>query len=105
MPIDLGPILRFETRLIAGRREWYRLRMALGIVLLGLLAMYHWAFGINVQQGDSPLRSQRFCRNSHERLIGLHFVAALLIAPIAAADAFSRERIRHDDADALVTNL
>ena len=38
-------------------------------------------------------------------LVGLHFIAALLIAPIAAADGFSRERIRTMMPTLLVTDL
>jgi hypothetical protein len=60
MAIELGPILRFESRLIAGRKSGYAVRMAFGLALLALLATYHWAFGENVQRGDSPSRVQDF---------------------------------------------
>jgi ABC-type transport system involved in multi-copper enzyme maturation permease subunit len=106
MAIELGPILRFESRLVARRKSGYAVRMAFGLALLALLATYHWAFGENVQRGDSPSRVKDFLSGTiTAALLGLHFVTALLIAPIAAADGFSRERIRTMMPTLLVTDL
>jgi ABC-type transport system involved in multi-copper enzyme maturation permease subunit len=106
MAIELGPILRFESRLVARRKSGYAVRMAFGVALLALLATYHWAFGVNVQRGDSPSRVKYFLNFMVTgALVSLHLVSALLIAPIAAADGFSRERIRTMMPTLLVTDL
>ena len=106
MAIELGPILRFESRLVARRKSGYALRMAFGLALLALLATYHWAFGVNVQRGDSPSHVKDFLNFMVTGiLVCLHLVTALLIAPIAAADGFSRERIRTMMPTLLVTDL
>ena len=40
MAIEFGPILRFESRLVARRKSGYAVRMAFGLALLALLATY-----------------------------------------------------------------
>ena len=64
MPLEMGPVLRFESRLVAGRKGSYALRVATGLALLVLLGLYHWAFGANVEQGESPTRAKAFLAES-----------------------------------------
>jgi len=47
MPFEIGPVLRFESRLVAGRRGGYVLRVVTGIVLGFLLGVYF--LGLSVQ--------------------------------------------------------
>jgi hypothetical protein len=106
MAIELGPILHFESRLVARRKSGYAVRMAFGVALLALLATYHRAFGANVQRGDTPSHVKDFLSGTvTAALVGLHLITALLIAPIAAADGFSRQRIRSMMPTLLVTEL
>jgi hypothetical protein len=54
MRFEIGPVLRFETRLVARRKGYYALRMAFGLALLAPLAAYHWAFVMNLRQRIAP---------------------------------------------------
>ena len=73
----------------------YAFRVAFCLVLLGMLGMYHWAFQSDLQQGSTPARTKELLANTTTGFLAvLHVVIALLIAPIAAAGAFNRERVR-----------
>src|SRR5689334_7405994 len=94
MPLEIGPVLRFESRLVAGRRGSYALRVATGLALLVLLGLYQWAFGANVEQGESPTRAKAFLADTVALgLAWIHLVVALLVAPAGAASALSRDRL------------
>ena len=95
MSIELGPILRFESRLVARRKSGYALRIATGFALwrCSRLTTGH------LRRMYSVANPHRACKTSFSAtitagLVGLHFLVRILIAPIAAADGFSRKHIR-----------
>src|SRR4051794_28087446 len=95
MPFEIGPVLRFESRVVAGRKAGYALRVVTGLALAFLLGSYFWAFRLNLEQGASPAFTRSFLAEPHTRALGIiHLTIALLFAPAAAADAFSCERVR-----------
>jgi len=102
----MGPVLRFETRRYAARKGWYACRVAFSLALLAFLGLFHYAFWFGVRNGVSPDMAKQFVA---ERLTSLlvvtHLIIAFLVAPIAAADAFSRERVRTMLPSLLVTEL
>jgi len=106
MPFEMGPVLRFETRRYAGRKGWYAFRVAFSLALLAFLGLFHYAFWLTVRNGRPPATAKQFVA---ERLTSLlvvtHLIIAFLVAPIAAADAFSRERVRTMLPSLLVTEL
>ncbi len=106
MVFELGPVLRFETRQVARRRGTYALRVVLCLVLLAMLALYHWAFVNNLRHGITPREVRDLLSTLVTGVLGvLALIIALLIAPIAAADAFQRERLRIAAPTLLVTRL
>ena len=106
MPFEIGPVLRFESRLVAGRKAGYALRVVTGLALACLLGLYFWAFRGNLKQGASPAFTKLFLAEPVTRaLCIIHLTIALLFAPAAAADAFSRERVRGMLASVLTTEL
>ena len=106
MPFEIGPVLRFESRVVAGRKAGYALRVVTGLALAFLLGAYFWAFRLNLEQGASPAFTRSFLAEPHTRaLCIIHLTIALLFAPAAAADAFSRERVRGMLASVLTTEL
>jgi len=106
MRFEIGPVLRFETRLVARGKGYYALRVVFGLALLALLAVYHWAFVMNLRQGASPARVKDHLSSTVTAVLAvLHLVAASLVAPIAASDAFSGERARTMIPSLLVTRL
>ena len=95
-------------RIQARRAAKERVRGADGLRprALCILATYHWAFGVNVQRGDSPSRVKDFLNFMVTGALGFFAPRqCALIAPIAAADGFSRERIRTMMPTLLVTDL
>ena len=106
MPFEIGPVLRFESRLVAGRKGGYALRVATGLVLGFLLGGYFWAFRFNLNQGASPAFAKRFLAGPYtQALCIINLTIALLFAPAAAADAFSRDRVRGMLASVLTTEI
>ncbi len=106
MPFEIGPVLRFESRLVAGRRAGYALRVVTGLVLGFLLGGYFWAFQLNLKQGATPAFTKLFLAQPNMRaLCIINLTIALILAPAGAADAFSRERVRGMLASVLTTEL
>ena len=106
MPFEIGPVLRFESRVVAGRKAGYALRVVTGLALAFLLVRIFWAFRLNVKQGATPAFTRSFLAEPYTRALGIiHLTIALLFAPAAAADGFSRERVRGMLASVLTTEL
>jgi hypothetical protein len=71
-----------------------------------LLGVYFWAFRFNLNQGVSPAFAKRFLAGPNtQALCIINLTIALLFAPTAAANAFSRERVRGMLASVLTTEL
>ena len=106
MPFEIGPVLRFESRVVAGRKGGYALRVVTGLVLGFFLGAYFWAFRFNLDQGASPAFAKRFLAGPYtQALCIINLTIALLFAPAAAADAFSRDRVRGMLASVLTTEI
>jgi hypothetical protein len=90
MPLELGPVLRFETRVVARRKGPYVFRVAFCLALAVLLAVGHRAVEMNLKQGASPATVRALISGKVASVLAvLHLVVALLVAPVAASDAFS----------------
>ncbi len=95
MALELGPVVRFESRRVVRRRGWYVLRVVFALAILGILGLCHWAFLDNVRHGAQPEFTKRFLAQPLVGfLVTLHLLIAFLIAPIEAASGFSRVRVR-----------
>ena len=104
--LELGPILRFESRRVARRKGWYVLRVVFVLAVLGVLAVFHQAFLFNVRLGVPPDFAKRFLATTLVRFVAiLHLIIAFLIAPIEAASAFNRVRVRSMLSKLLVTEI
>ena len=57
MPLELGPVLRFETRRLVAQRAWYLLRVLLVLVLAGLFVSVQAAYSSMVGFGLPARRS------------------------------------------------
>jgi hypothetical protein len=106
MPFEIGPVLRFESRVVAGRKAGYALRVVTGLVLACVLGLYFWAFRLNLGHGASPSFTKHFLEEPLTRALGIiHLTIALILAPAGAADAFSRDRERGMLGSVLTTDL
>jgi hypothetical protein len=95
MVVELGPVLRFESRQVARRKSWYVLRIVFVAAVMGLLALFQQALLLNVNRGTAEsLARQVLTPAIVWNLIVFQQVIAFVIAPIDAAFAFSRIRIR-----------
>jgi len=106
MTLELGPVLRFESRRVARRKGWYVLRIVFVLAVLSLLAVFHQAFLWNVRFGTPPAIVKQFLAPTLVSfLVLLHLIIAFLFAPIEAASAFSRARARPMLSNLLVTEM
>jgi hypothetical protein len=106
MVFELGPVLRHETRQVARRKVSYVQRVAFCLALLALLGIYQEAFNTNLRNGGTPAQARVLLgRFMAESLAAIHLFIALIIAPLAGADAFQRERLRRAAPTLLMTPL
>jgi hypothetical protein len=106
MAFELGPVLRFESRRVARRKGWYALRISVALAALGIITLFHFAFVWNVRYGTSPARAKQFLMPTFVGfLVLLHLATAMLVAPVEAASAFSRSRVRPLYSILLVTEI
>jgi hypothetical protein len=95
MSFELGPVLRFETRRVARRQGDYALRIVFCVAMMVMLGLYQWAFASNLQQLSTPARTKELLASTTAGFLAIvHIVIALVLAPIAAASAFPRLRVR-----------
>ena len=95
MPLELGPVLRYESRRVARRKGWYVLRAVFVLAVGSELAFFHEVFLWNVRFGTPPAVVKQFLAPTLASfLVTLHLIIAFLIAPIEAASAFNRVQIR-----------
>ncbi len=106
MVFELDPVLRHETRQVARRKASYVQRVAFCLALLALLGIYQEAYVTNLRNGSTPAEARDLLgRFMAESLAAIHLFIALVIAPIAGADAFQRERLRRAAPTLLATPL
>ena len=93
MRFDPGPVLRFETRRLAGWKGWYASRVVLVVVLAFLLERLNSSYTTMVAYGTKPGAARSFLAMSGSSLFaGIGLALAFVIAPIAAFGSLSRRR-------------
>src|SRR5277367_414730 len=106
MPLELGPIFRFETRRLVAKRAWYLVRILLLIVLAGQLASVYAVYSSWVSLDSRP--GDRFFVVA-DYSCGLYgafsLFVAFAIAPLAAVASLSGSRGKYMLPLLLVTRL
>ena len=106
MPLELGPIFRFETRRLVGQRAWYLVRILLLLVLGGLFASAQAAYSSVIGSRHSERVALSLVSDFHSGLFAaLSLVLAFGIAPLAAVATFSGNRGKYMLSLLLVTRL
>ena len=106
MPLEPGPILRAETRRLAGRRGSYAVRVLLIVIVGSYLVLTQQVYSQFRNLGISSGNARDLAVTSYSSLIaGIGILTAFLVAPIPALGAFSRRRGKHMLPLVLVTRL
>ncbi len=93
MPLEPGPVFRYETRRLAGRRGPYAFRIVLTLILAAYSAVTQELFSRFVDMGLPAGYAHRLAVTSYSGIItGVGILTAFLVAPIPALSTFNRQR-------------
>jgi ABC-type transport system involved in multi-copper enzyme maturation permease subunit len=93
MPLEPGPVFRYETRRLAGRRGSYAFRVALTMILAANFVLAQELFSRFAEFGYPVGDAHRLAVTSYSGIIAaVGILAAFLVAPIPALSTFSRRR-------------